>query len=141
MKQKGAVPVERPKILTINVVIDCPEEGPHAGILAGFYSNLLGWKWTHPRANGWAAITAPTGTVIAFQEVEEYQPPVWPGQPGKQGQMLHLDIWVENLEEGVAFALQCGATLAMQQYFTTSKTLLDPAGHPFCIDTEGEEPG
>lgn len=42
--------------------------------------------------------------------------------------------------EGVEFALACGAVEAAQQFFTTSRTLLDPAGHPFCIDTDGEEP-
>ncbi|MFV0419107.1 MAG: VOC family protein [Dysgonomonas sp.] len=122
-------------IKTINLVIDCSD----AGILASFYSKLLGWEWTHPHANGWAAITSPTGTVIAFQEVEEYEPPVWPWQKGKQGQMLHLDIWVEHLDEGVQFAIDCGAKLAEQQFFKTSRTMIDPAGHPFCIDTEGSE--
>jgi len=85
----------------------------------------------------WAAITSPDGSVMAFQEVEGYVPPVWPWE---SGQMLHLDLWVDNLEEGVKFALGCGAKEAAQQYFTTSRTMIDPAGHPFCIDTEGEEP-
>lgn len=58
-------------IKTIHLVMDCAD----AGILAEFYSRLLGWEWTHPSANGWAAITSPTGTVIAFQEVEGYEPP------------------------------------------------------------------
>ena len=60
-------------IYKINIVVDCSD----AGVLADFYSKLLGWEWTHPRANGWAAITSPEGVVMAFQEVEEYQPPVW----------------------------------------------------------------
>ncbi len=63
------------KVNYINIVIDCAD----AGLMADFYSRLLGWEWTHPQANGWAAITSPTGTVIAFQEVEGYEPPpVWP---------------------------------------------------------------
>lgn len=122
-------------IKTINLVIDCAD----AGILAEFYSKLLGWEWTHPHANGWAAITSPTGQVIAFQEVEGFTPPVWPWQPGKQGQMLHLDIWVDDLQEGVAYAIECGAKLADTQYFKTSRTMIDPAGHPFCIDTNEPE--
>lgn len=128
-------PMKRPTINSINLVIDCAD----AGVLAEFYSKLLGYEWTHPRANGWAAITAPSGSVIAFQEVEDYQPPVWPWQPGKQGQMLHLDFYVDNLQEGVEYALQCGATLAGEQYFKTSRTMFDPAGHPFCIDTNEPE--
>lgn len=119
----------------INLVIDCKD----AGIMAEFYSKLLGWEWTHPQANGWAAITSPTGSVIAFQEVESYEPPVWPWENGRQGQMLHLDIMVENLDEAVQFAIKLGAKLADEQYFKTSRTMFDPAGHPFCIDTDEPE--
>lgn len=125
----------KPLIYKINIVIDCSD----AGVLADFYSKLLGWEWTHPRANGWAAITSPEGVVMAFQEVEEYQPPVWPWEEGRQGQMLHLDFYVENLEEAVAYAVRLGARQAEEQYFRTSRTMIDPAGHPFCLDTEGAE--
>ena len=114
---------KRPAVNRINTVIDCGD----AQIMAEFY-------------NGWAAVTSPEGAVFAFQEIEGYEPPVWPWEKGKQGQMIHLDFWVDNLEEGVEFALACGAVEAAQQFFTTSRTLLDPAGHPFCIDTDGEEP-
>lgn len=125
-----------PKINQINIVIDCAD----AGVMAGFYSKLLDWEWTHPRADGWAAVTSSDGMVIAFQEVEGYQPPAWPWEDGKQAQMMHLDLWVDDLEEGVQHALDCGAKQAAQQFFTTSRTMTDPAGHPFCIDTEGEGP-
>lgn len=100
MKQKTKLSINK-----INIVIDCK----NADILAEFYSKLLGWDWTHPQANGWAAITSPTGMVIAFQEIENYQPPVWPWQQEKQGQMLHMDFYVDNLEETVAYAIQLGA--------------------------------
>ncbi|MFV0469677.1 MAG: VOC family protein [Dysgonomonas sp.] len=122
-------------IQKINLVIDCTD----AAIMADFYSKLLGWEWTHPHSNGWAAITSPENTVIAFQELESYKPPVWPWQEGQQGQMLHLDFLVNNLDEAVSFAIECGAKLADIQYFKTSKTMLDPAGHPFCLDTDGAE--
>lgn len=125
----------KPIISRINIVIDCMD----AGIMANFYSKLLNWKWTHPQANGWAAITSPTGMVIAFQEIEEFEPPVWPWQKDKQGQMLHLDFYVDDLEESVSHALSLGARLADKQYFKTSRTLIDPAGHPFCLDTDEPE--
>lgn len=52
-----------------NIVIDCN----NAGVLAEFYSKLLGWEWTRPRANGGGtAVASPTGMVFAFPEVEEY---------------------------------------------------------------------
>lgn len=56
-------------VYKMNIVVDCKD----AGVLAEFYSKLLGWELTHQRANGWAAITSPSGMVMAFQEIEEYQ--------------------------------------------------------------------
>ena len=100
-------------VYKMNIVVDCKD----AGVLAEFYSKL----------------------VMAFQEIEEYQPPVWPWKEGKQGQMLHLDFYVENLEEAVVYAIQLGARQADEQYFRTSRTMFDPAGHPFCLDTEEAE--
>lgn len=123
------------KINKINIVIDCED----AGIMAEFYSKLLGWEWTHPRTGGWAAITSPAGMVFAFQEVEGYTPPVWPWETGKQGQMIHLDFYVDNLEEAVQYAIRLGAKQATEQYFRTSRTMIDPAGHPFCLDTDEPE--
>ena len=130
MESKGKI-----KINKFNIVIDCE----NAGILAEFYSKLLGWEWTHPQTNGWAAITSPSGLVIAFQEVEGFTPPVWPWQSGKQGQMVHLDFYVDNLDEAVQYAAECGAKLADEQFFRTSRTMIDPAGHPFCLDTDEPE--
>ena len=125
----------KPNITKINIVIDCVD----AGVMAIFYQKLLGWDWIHPHGNGWAAVTSPTGSVIAFQEVEGYEPPVWPWQKGKQGQMLHLDFYVENLGEAVQYAIECGAKVADTQYFRTSRTMFDPSGHPFCLDTDEPE--
>lgn len=119
----------------INIVIDCED----AGILAEFYSKLLGWEWAYPQADGWAAIESPAGMVIAFQEVENYQSPAWPWESGKQGQMLHMDFYVDNLDEAVAYAMRLGAKLADKQFFRTSRTMIDPAGHPFCLDTDEPE--
>lgn len=122
-------------IKKVNIVIDCAD----AGVMSEFYSKILNWQCTHPHANGWATITSPSGMVIAFQEVENYTPPTWPWKEGKQGQMLHLDFYVDNLEEAVQFAIECGAKLANEQYYKTSRTMIDPAGHPFCLDTDEPE--
>lgn len=80
-------------ISKINVVIDCKD----AGIMARFYSQLLNWEWTHPQANGWSAITSPAGMVIAFQEIEEYEPPVWPWQAGNRGKCYtSISMWTTS---------------------------------------------
>jgi hypothetical protein len=47
--------------------------------------------------------------------------------------MMHLDIAVENLEEGVAWATRLGATVADHQPQRDVRVMLDPAGHPFCL--------
>lgn len=119
----------------INIVLDCAD----AAVMADFYSRLFGWTPSHPPAGGWLGVTSLDGMVMAFQEVENYTPPVWPWQDKKQAQMLHLDLVVEDLDIGVAHALACGARLASEQFYEDSRTFFDPAGHPFCIDTDGFE--
>lgn len=47
--------------------------------------------------------------------------------------MMHLDIAVENLEVGVEWALEVGATLAAHQPQEGVRVMLDPAGHLFCL--------
>lgn len=123
----------RPLIKQGPIVIDCGAGS--AGTLAAFYSKLLGWNISHPAQNGAAAITSAEGNVIAFQETVGYEAPAWPQQPGKQGQMMHFDLLAEDLDEAVAYAVNCGARLAKEKFFDDSRTLFDPAGHPFCIDT------
>ena len=69
---------------------------------------------------------------MVFQEIENYQKPIWPEEKGKQQQMMHLDFYSDNVEESVKNALDYGATLAEFQsgdWFV----LKDPEGHPFCI--------
>ena len=124
----------RPSMRISGIVLDCPD----AEDLAAFYQNLLGWENTHS-GDGWAGLTAPDGTILALQTVEDYQPPVWPWKKGTQGQMMHFDLMVENLEKAVEYAVFCGAKIAGTQYYQTSKTMFDPAGHTFCLDTAQAE--
>ena len=49
--------------------------------------------------------------------------------------MAHMDFEVENLDEAVSHALNCGAKKAEIQYFDTSTVMFDPEGHPFCLST------
>lgn len=114
----------------IGFAYDCRD----ADELADFYVKLLGLKKTLS-GNGWAGIHTPQGIILAFQTVENYQPPVWPWQDGQQQQMAHIDFKVDDLAEAVEHALNCGARKAEVQYFTTSTVMIDPAGHPFCLST------
>lgn len=68
---------------------------------------------------------------ILFQRNPEYCPPVWPEEPGVQQQMAHLDFAVNDLEEAVQHAINCGATMAAERFSEEWRVMFDPAGHPF----------
>lgn len=108
-------------------VLDCPD--PHA--LATFYGAVL--DWPVKGSDDWADIRADYGDCISFQKVEGYRPPRWPGQDVPQ--QMHLDVVVDDLDEGEAAVLALGATKHEQQPGTTFRVFLDPAGHPFCLCT------
>jgi hypothetical protein len=107
------------------LVIDCPD----AGALARFYGEMLDWKISVD--DGWADIRADNGHTISFQQVEGYRPPVWPGQDVPQ--QTHLDVIVDDLDEGEKAVLELGATKHEHQPGTSFRVFLDPAGHPFCL--------
>jgi hypothetical protein len=58
---------------------------------------------------------------------------VWPTAPGAQQMMIHLDIAVDDLVEGVAHATRLGARAAAHQPQEDVRVMLDPAGRPFCL--------
>lgn len=108
-----------------SIVIDCPD---HAA-LAEFYAGLLGWQ-VEARED-WTDIRAEYGQVISFQPVADYRPPRWPGQ--EVPQQMHLDLVVDDLDEGEREVLARGGTKADDQPGETFRVFLDPAGHPFCL--------
>lgn len=114
------------------VVLDCID--PHS--LSEFYMNLLGWKKGFD--TGWFVIIgSETSNVdIAFQKNDDYVPPVWPEAEGCQQQMLHLDFAVTPIEHRywVEKAESLGAKVAGMQFSDQWTVMLDPEGHPFCID-------
>ena len=114
----------------IGIGFDCP----NAGALAGFYQSITGWK-KEIDTEEWAALRTPEGILLVFQTVENYVPPVWPWEDGKQQQMAHIDFLVDRLPEAVALAIANGAKKAEVQFYDTSTVMLDPAGHPFCLST------
>ena len=110
--------------------------------LAGFYERLLGWpiaRQEGPRDGeppwaGWAMLRAPDGSMkIEVQYEPHYRPPVWPPVEGEQLMMVHLDIGVDDLAAGVAWAVQAGARVADHQPQDDVRVMLDPEGHPFCL--------
>lgn len=114
-------------------------EAPDPRALAAFYSKLLGWPVVHEDL-GTAIVKPPQDSVfMVFQLAEDYVPPVWPPAPGEQRTMMHLDIQVEDLDAAVADAVALGARVAGFQPQDNVRTLLDPAGHPFCLCRDDED--
>jgi hypothetical protein len=62
---------------------------------------------------------------------------VWPAAEREQQMMSHLDIAVDDLGEGVRWAVENGATEASFQPQDGVRVMLDPAGHPFCLFEAG----
>ncbi|GAA1423189.1 VOC family protein [Agrococcus citreus] len=108
------------------LVIDCPD----ADALARFYSALLDWPVTRSD-DDWVEIQADYGQMLCFQQVEQYRAPDWPGQ--EHPQQMHVDVVVDDLDEGERAVLELGATKHEHQPGETFRVFLDPAGHPFCL--------
>ena len=107
--------------------------------LADFYSKLLGWSKEVQlyEKDKWVIVSGDTGdTPLVFQELNDYQKPVWPSDDRHQQQMMHLDFYVkpDEFENKISHALSCGAVLSEVQFYGEHmKVFVDPAGHPFCI--------
>ena len=106
-------------------VIDCPDPA----VLANFYGAMLGWEIKGD--SEWAEVRDVTGQCICFQAVDNYTPPVWPGQDIPQ--QMHLDVMVDDFDTAEPAVLDLGATKHQHQPGTTFRVFLDPAGHPFCL--------
>lgn len=107
-----------------------------ANALASFYQQLLGWVVAEHEPE-WLRLLHPSGAMVAaglmFAHEPNYSPAVWPIEAGAQQMMAHLDISVDDLNEGVAWAIDCGAVLAEHQPQEHVRVMFDPAGHPFCL--------
>ncbi|MFT4110265.1 VOC family protein [Propionicimonas sp.] len=111
-----------------SVVLDCPDPA----VLAEFYGAMLDGKVELD--DGWADVRTAEGQCLSFQKVEDYRAPQWPGQDVPQ--QMHIDVMVDDLDDGEAAVLALGATRAEVQPGTTFRVFLDPAGHPFCLCVE-----
>ena len=121
--------MERPTARVSATVLGAPE----AGALADFYEELLGWIRVHDEP-GWVMLRPPEGgSGLSFQHETHFVAPAWPATPGEPQMTMHLDIAVEDLDEGVAWATSLGATPAEHQPQDEVRVMLDPVGHPFCL--------
>lgn len=111
-----------------DIMIDCDDDKK----LREFYAELLGWE--RCELYNIPGVRSRDGIVLLFVQDEDYVPPVWPEQAGKQQKQMHFHIMVPNISASVQHAEALGAIKAQAQFGGTHfTTMLDPAGHPFCL--------
>lgn len=126
------------KVTSVTIGTDRPND------LARFYADLLGWTVSaddppvpdDPTDGGWAQVRPQNGgdgPTLNFEFERYFVRPVWPARDGSQTASQHLDVWVEDLDASVAWAIEHGATLAEFQPQRDVRVMLDPSGHPFCL--------
>jgi hypothetical protein len=104
---------------------------PDALALANFYAEITNGVATG--TSHWAAVTGSNG-FIAFQQVDDFRPPEWPGKDSPM--LMHLDFLVDDLEAAGTRVAAAGATLLdFQPNSDHCFVYADPAGHPFCLST------
>ena len=117
-----------PRTTLMGVMLDCPD----ARALSTFYAELLGKPVTY-EANGMAMIGNDGAQPVMFQQVGAYTAPQWPDPAHPQ--QFHLDVKVDDLDEGEAAVLKLGAT-KLDEGTATFRVYGDPANKPFCLVTE-----
>ena len=115
-------------------VIDSPDP-PRS---AAFYSALLELPVSETE-DAWVQLAGEADGVptLAFQLAPGLEPPGWPdGEP----QRVHLDLEVDDLDEGERRVLDAGARKAERQPGVRFRVYLDPLGHLFCLVLRHEVP-
>ncbi|MDG4786868.1 VOC family protein [Micromonospora sp. WMMD1102] len=103
--------------------------------LARFYQELAGWTQIHAE-DDWITMATGDGWRVAVQPAPDHVAPRWP-DPGHP-QQAHLDLRVPDLELATARAQELGATLLRRN--ERWHTLADPAGHPFDLCLNPDDP-
>lgn len=115
-----------PTASLIMVNIDCAAPAP----LARFYADLLGWEVTHSQDE--YAMVSDGSTSLGFGRVEDFKAPPWPDDTSDK--RFHLDFYVDDVDQAVAFCEKRGGTVPdFQPGEGRWRVLLDPDGHPFCL--------
>lgn len=125
-----------PRIRATSLTIGAPD--PRA--LAAFYARLLDVEVAtteepgpgDPAEAGWAQVRTEHLT-LNFEFERHWRAPVWPAREGEQLATVHLDLWVDDLDAALAWAVECGGRPAEEQPQADVRVVIDPAGHPFCL--------
>ncbi|GII96085.1 VOC family protein [Sinosporangium siamense] len=120
-----------PAIRLLSVDFDCPDPAE----LARFYGEALGLPVVYS-SDDFVLLGREGSPGLGFIRVAGYRPPTWPDP--SQGKQAHMELGVDDLEAAQARMLALGAVEPpVQPHPEQRRVLLDPAGHPFCLSTEG----
>jgi predicted enzyme related to lactoylglutathione lyase len=111
-------------------------DAPDIDRLAGFYEQLAGWRRVPDDDDGWITLDTGDGWRIGLQRAADHVPPRWPGQDSPQ--QAHLDFRVPDIDAAAERAERLGATVLRRN--ETWHTLADPAGHPFDLCLNPDDP-
>ena len=113
------------------VVLDAPD----IERLAAFYEAVAGWRRTD-RDDDWITLVSDDGWRIGIQHAPDHVPPRWPDPAHPQ--QAHLDLRVPDIDKAATAAQGHGATLLRRN--ERWHTLADPAGHPFDLCSNPDDP-
>ncbi len=116
------------KITQPVIVFDAPD----LAVESAFWAGLLGG--TVAAGDTWHSVSVDGAWQIGIQLAPNHVPPDWPdGTP----QQMHLDLYVDDLEEAHEKAISLGARLLKPaddpEAAEGFQVYADPAGHPFCL--------
>jgi catechol-2,3-dioxygenase len=103
--------------------------------VAAFYRDLAGWHQVFAD-DEWITLGTDDGWRVGVQRAPDHVPPRWPDPAHPQ--QAHLDLRVPDLDAASARALGLGARLLRKN--ETWYTLADPAGHPFDLCLNADDP-
>lgn len=100
---------------------------------SSFWSGLLGG--VVEAEDDWHMVMVGSEPRIGVQLAPNHVAPVWPG--GSPKQQMHLDLWVDDIDEARGQVQSLGARLlqpaADDEAPDAFEVYADPAGHPFCL--------
>jgi predicted enzyme related to lactoylglutathione lyase len=99
---------------------------------SSFWAGVLGGEVD--AEDDWHMVLVDGAPLIGVQLAPNHVPPDWPdGAP----QQIHLDLWVEDIEEARKRVTSLGAKMLKAAEGGDSaddfEVYADPAGHPFCL--------
>ena len=111
-------------------------DAPDIDQLATFYEQLAGWRRVPDDDDDWITLDTGDGWRIGLQRATDHVPADWPDQ--SRPQQAHLDFRVPDIDAAAERARQLGASLLRRN--ERWHTLADPAGHPFDVCANPDDP-